>query len=322
MHLVPPRRTHRPRHGRPPSVLRAAACALALASLVSVPAVARAGKRLQMRYTAGETWQATCETVVDASATIEGKEHSTHERQILDASLTTRETLADGGAEVSLRFERCRVDSAGRGGEAYHFDSAKSGEKDQRSQELAAAFARSLPAEVLLTFDARGQIVLTSAQETLARLVQAEPRLARRLTTMLSDEAIRQMLCGSAALPEADVAVGDTWTTTTEWTAPLLGRHRVTFEFTYLGEADFQGRPCEKIGVTMQAELHSPQNLPLRLEVVKRHSGGTLWFDETAGKITDAEWTQDVTLDVTAENKRWEQRILTTQRVTLRPAGQ
>lgn len=319
MHSALPHLSRRPCRSRPHWVRCALACVVALASTLAVPAVAIAGKRLQMRYTAGETWQATCETVVEAGATIDGKEHSTYERQILDAALTTRETLADGGAEVSLRFERCRVESSGRSGQSFQFDSAKSGEKSQRSQELAAAFARLQPAEVLLTYDARGQIVETVAQKTLAGLVQAAPRLAGRLTRMLSEEAIRQALGGSAALPESAVAVGDTWTTTTDRTAPLLGRQRVTFEFTYLGTADLQGRPREKIGVTMQAELRSPQNLPLRLEVVKRHSGGTLWFDATAGKIADTEWTEDLTLNVAAENKRWEQQVQTTQRVTLRP---
>lgn len=301
--------------------LRRAVLAAALATATS--SAARADdKLLRVRFVPGEKLMAQFDTDVTADAKVGAQEINTSEHQTFEVSLETHETSPDGGAVVGQRFERMRVKTTGAGGEMVDFDSAAKNGAAGRTGDMLATFLAIQSADLRIHCDARGRVTRTNANQVLSELVRKEPKLAARLGGVLTDEGVRNMTgLGGVALPDGAVGVGDTWTTSHDRTLPLLGKQTVKTEYTYLGPAKFKGQPREKIGVAMQVDFRLPQNLPLKMEVVKQQAQGAIWLDDAAGRVTDTEMTQDLTLSVTTGEQKFQQHVVVSQYTSVRAAA-
>lgn len=293
----------------------------ALCMLLSRDCVA--GKLLRVRFTAGEKLRAQFDTDVMSNAKVGAQEIVTSEHQTFDVLLETREASADGGAVIGQRFERMRVKTSGSSGEAMEFDSAAKNGAADRGIDLLGTFRAIQAADLQIHCDARGRVTRTNAHDVLAELTRKQPKLAARLGGVLTDEGVRNMTgLGGVTLPDTAVEVGDVWTTSHERTLPLLGKQTVKTEYTYLGPDKFQGQPREKIGVTMQIDFRLPQNLPLKMEVVEQQCRGAIWLDDAAGRVSDTETKQDLTLRVAANEQTFQQLVTVSQYTSVRPADE
>jgi uncharacterized protein DUF6263 len=187
------------------------------------------------------------------------------------------------------------------GGSKITYDSTKT---EAQNNALGDFFKALVGSEFKLTLNMPKdkQITVTKVEgreEFLKKLTSANQQMKPLLDQILSDEALKQMATPTfAALPNKEVAKGDTWKATTTLDMGPIGKYENTFTYTYDGKntdaKDEAEKKWDKIKVATELKYTPPDEkaqsggLPFKIksaDLTSKDATGTIFYDGEKGRI-------------------------------------
>ncbi len=129
---------------------------------------------------------------------------------------------------------------------------------------------------------------------------------------------------GVNALPEEPVAEGDSWKTSEQSTVPRLGSLITKSQLTYVGPVEVEGRGLHRIDVVVTGTIQKIKETEgaAQIELTDQSAGGSIFFDNDAGRLSHSEFTQSMTMNVQIVGTNVQQQLEQTVNVQLEPALQ
>ena len=187
------------------------------------------------------------------------------------------------------------------GGSKITYDSTKT---EAQNNALGDFFKALVGSEFKLTLNMpkEKQITVTKVEgreDFLKKLTSANQQMKPLLDQILSDEALKQMATPTfAALPNKEVAKGDTWKATTTLDMGPIGKYENTFTYTYDGKntdaKDDAEKKWDKIKVATELKYTPPDEkaqsggLPFKIksaDLTSKDATGTIYYDPDKGRI-------------------------------------
>jgi hypothetical protein len=176
--------------------------------------------------------------------------------------------------------------------------------KEAANNPLSEFFKALVGSEFTITLDTKNMKVtkIEGRDEFLKKLVQANPQMKSLLDAILSENALKEMAEPTfAAIPQKEVAVGDSWTRDSTLDMGPIGKYENHYKYTYEGK---DGK-LDKIKVETTLKYKEPaeaaggtSGLPFKIksaELKSSNASGTILFDPEKGRIESSDMR--VTLD-------------------------
>jgi len=203
----------------------------------------------------------------------------------MDLYQTVKEVKADGSAVVIQELSRIQMESTGGLlGVTLKFDS-NDAKEDDAANALSQVLRPLIGAEFEVTYSDRGVVLDVKPPADLVKTLTSTSTTVYQ--QMFSEESFKSMLSqSSVVLPEEPVMEGSKWETKFS-SAAQAGGAAVTVSYEYAGTVQIDGKPLEKLDVTMVVKLLESK-LPdaPRLSIKKQSSSGTMYFDNVEGAMS------------------------------------
>jgi hypothetical protein len=288
-----------------------------------LPRAATAQTTLRWKLQPGDLLAVETQQQIESQVAFSGKSTATTIGLQLD--LAWKVTVADQ-REITLQqsVERIRMKLSAPPSAAIDYDSAAKGRLTGQARELAASLQPLVGAAIELKMTTRGEIVAAKpVNESGAALLSADDKTPTPGSG--SHNSVEQLLSQSLViLPEKDVSVGGTWTTSGELksTAGPL-KQETTYRLDKLAQQDGQ-QVCE---ITTKAKLTSgppaASSSPSSQSslIVKSHEHtGEIRFAADTGRLLSAEQTQKLTTERPYRETTIVVTLTSTQKTTIQPS--
>ncbi|MDX1946055.1 MAG: DUF6263 family protein [Pirellulaceae bacterium] len=171
---------------------------------------------------------------------------------------------------------------------AIEFDSQAQANLIGPARTVAATVSPLVGAEIEITLDRRGQVTgVKPLGEAAEKLLAGGKDDEGAGSAQAIQQLLRQPL---AILPEKPVAIGDSWTTTSDLAA-AVGKFQQEIVSTLAGEVEEGGQKLLKIDQKWTLTPADPAAKP-KLTLKSHQQTGTLLFAAAAGRLASAEQTQ------------------------------
>jgi Family of unknown function (DUF6263) len=196
------------------------------------------------------------------------------------------------------------------GGTTINYDSIK---PETTTNPLGEFFKALVGSEFTLTVampkDKEPNVTkIEGRDDFVKKLSNANPQMQPLLNQILSEKALLEMAQPTfAALPNKEVAVGDTWTRTSTLDMGPIGKYETTYKYTYDGK---EGKD-DKIKVETTLKYKEPAaeggvgGLPFRIKKAKldteKPSTGTIKYDSSKGRIESSTLSLDLSGELEIE---------------------
>lgn len=201
--------------------------------------------------------------------------------------------------------------------------------KDAADNPLASFFKPLIGSSFTITLDPNTMKVIKvgGREEFVKKLTDANPQMKALLSSILSEEQLKQMSEPAFTLvPDKGKKVkpGDTWERATTMKMGPIGSYQANYKYTYDGPEVKDGKTLQKISMKTTLNYTKPDakeasGLPFKItdgKLETREATGTIWFDNEAGRVADS--TMDVklkgTLKVTVSDQEADVELEQTQK--------
>jgi hypothetical protein len=178
------------------------------------------------------------------------------------------------------------------GGSKITYDSTK---EQGGTNPLGEFFKALVGSSFKLTLDGKTMTVkeVEGREAFLKKLTDANPQMKQLLEQILSKDALKEMAQPTfAAIPNKEVAKGESWKKESELNMGPIGKYKNTFTYTYEGKDD-KDKKLDKIKVETKLEYVAPADqpggaLPFRIKAADlktTSASGTILFDPEKGRI-------------------------------------
>jgi hypothetical protein len=276
-----------------------------LAALVVAAAAgpAAAATTLRWKLKAGETLHYVMDQKTVSTATLNGQNLKTTVTQTIDMTWVVKDVDAGGTADITLTFDRLRTNIESPFAK-FQYDS-----KENKAAEgpIEASLVPILKSLVGAPFSCRlspqGVFSDVKLPESLAeKLRQAAPP-GGAPAGPYSEEGLKKMISeASLILPKEELTPGKSWTQQIKNPAPGIGTMVLEKKYTYLGP-DPKAGGAEKIGLVARVEVQPTPGSALTVKIKSQDNQGTFHFDNTAGRVTDADVAEKVEMVLGAMNQ-------------------
>jgi hypothetical protein len=285
-----------------------------LVVLAVLTAPAHGQVKLEWKFKKGD--QFTQETVTSLKQTIKGL--GTERKEDLETTTISAFTVVEQNADGSVVLEQKITTMKTK--------DAASGRPADLTKHLEGATFRI----TLTPKDGRLQVTrLEGYEEMMKKITEGDPQGAKVIRSLLPEEVLRKSLEESFTfLPEKPVNKGEKWERKHDVPLGPLGRLAVTHTYIYEGPEQLDGRPVEKLAVTMAVSYTPPgkaDSAGLQFQITggsfeAKNATGTLYFDNANGKLVRADMRMnlDGKLNVTTPKGNEVIQVSQTQEVRLR----
>ena len=280
-------------------------------------ASAEAQTTLRWKFKEGEKLHYSMDQKMQMKMNIQGMEIEINNTQATDMTWAVLEVSEDGKHKMTQTIDRIRF-KMDNPMFPVEYDSKEGKEiEGPLGQILGPLFTAMVGAEIELSMNGQGEVSDLKLPEKLAKVMQSNPALAQ-MGSMFTEEGLKNMMSQSgAALPKESVSKGDTWDKKIEMKMPLIGTMKTSMAFTYLGPDTREGKKFEKIGLKAELAIEPTPGGMIQLAIKSQDMKGTIYFDNTAGRMSISLIKQNTVMEVTAGGQTFEQTIEQTITVKL-----
>lgn len=269
---------------------------------------ANAQTTLTWKLKGGDKLNYTNDTDMKQAMTVMGMDIKTSMKQGMEMSWTVN-AVQDGKADMTQKIERFHQKMEMPGGQGFAFDS-KDGKKPEGpiGQIVGPLLEAMVGAEFTLKMDPQGETSDVKVSEKLMEAIKGNPLLAQ-MGSMFSEDGMKQMMQqSSVAFPKEAISKGKTWNKVVEVKAPF-GVMKLDTTYTYQGPESRDNSKLEKIDTKSKVTIEPAAGAAVTLKIKSADVKGTIYFDNTAGRIAELTQTQKMVMEITTSG----QTIDTTQ---------
>jgi hypothetical protein len=290
---------------------------LLLAGLAGGAPVPKEGV-LRYRFKEGETLHCT---IVEKGAVEFGAAGTKIESTSTFDSTWKVTKVEKGKAAITWTIDRIQMKGDTPVG-AMSYDSKSDKEPDNEiGKMLAKALGAYAGGELKLLLDERGRIESVKYSDKLAAAIAGVPAELAPITRALAEDGLRRMVGQCLpVLPEQPPVKGKPWESQLKVRLDNID-FTLNSKYTAEGESAHGGVKLEKIvnkpTIAMSVAPGSEEKLTLN----KQEASATAWFNRATGRLVEAEYTQKVELDMTAngETTTIKGAVTTTLKLTGKP---
>ena len=145
------------------------------------------------------------------------------------------------------------------------------------------------------------------APELVAAMKKASPAMS----SMFSEDSMKQMISrGMFRFPE-EVKSGQTWDSSLEMANPILGKQIVTTEYQYVGAEDLAGTKVEKISMDVKQKIDGT-GAQAQVAIKDQSGKGVIYFDNVRGLPLETQATSAMTMEISVGGQKIESKVTTT----------
>ncbi len=256
---------------------------------------------LRWQFQKGQNYSSVTEQATVITVNIPGQPGKTEQKITTEQSLQVLDVNAEGTAKTSSTIERMvmAIDVAGQ---AMKFDTSSEEEPTGPLAEAAKLIKQMIGKAILQDMAPSGQI--SNVEVPDAMIYSGDNPLA---SALMNKKSLEEMTTRSSLeFPSDKPDVGTTWQKVAELD---MGPVKVltTTDYTYLGVKEGQHGPSHVIeGKISQTFPGAPG---IELKVVQENSKVLFYFDGIKGFLRSSELNQDLTMEISAQGQKFEQRI-------------
>ncbi len=229
--------------------------------------------------------------------------------QKIDMSWEVTQVTDDGTATVTQTIDRVRMDMSPGPGQQVKYDS-QNPDENKGAEMLLPIFDAMVGKPITMQVTPRGEIKdLKISQEMLDGIKKS---FLSQLGGMFSEEGMKQMISrGMLQFPEEAVTKGTSWESVMEMPNAILGKQVTEMRYEYAGPEMRDGRELDKLDADMTMKFEQPADAQAKITIKNQSSEGTLYFDNTAGRLAGSSVTSKMSLEIVAGGMSIEQDITT-----------
>ena len=214
----------------------------------------------------------------------------------------------DGKAKVTQSFDRVQVKMKHPQG-GFEFDSKDGKEPDDDVAKKMIPILKAMAgADVTMTMDKRGQVADLQMSDKLKEALKKAG--GGVLGDLGSEEGMKKLVeQGALVLPEGSISKGKSWNAKNDIKMPQIGKVITDTKYTYEGQEKRSGKTLEKISGAITQSIEMDKNSAITMTVKSQDSKGTIYFDNTAGRLIEAAMTQEVVMEIGGGGQTGSQKI-------------
>lgn len=267
--------------------------------VLSSGAVAQAQTTLSWKLKGNDKLKYTTDTDMKQTMSVGGMEIKTSMTQGMEMSWTVS-GLQNGKADMVQKIERFQQKMEMPGGQGFEFDS-KSGKKPEGpiGQIIGPILEAMVGAEFSLKMDPQGETTDYKISDKLLQSIKGNPLLAQ-MGGMFTEDGLKSMMQQSSiSFPKEAVSKGKSWNKIMEVKMPF-GVMKLDTTYTYQGAETRDNKNLEKIATKSTVTITPAANADIKLNIKSSDVNGTIYFDNTAGRISEMSQTQKMTMEIEA----------------------
>jgi hypothetical protein len=168
------------------------------------------------------------------------------------------------------------------------------------AQQMSKTLGMLVGPKIKVTIDELGNYSDIQVPDEIIKGITQGPAAAM-FGSQNGKETVERMFSQSnITLPEKELNVGDTWEKTTEMEMPF-GTMKVMTTYTYQGPT---AEGLEKIDAKVNVDLQPRENSPIAMKATSKEGGGTLLFDNKAGRLAESHIKQVLEMEVGGISKQ------------------
>lgn len=254
--------------------------------LLTLPVFVNGDTTLRVKFTAGEVQKLTMTQKQSMSMDIPNQpQMKTEMENVMDLETMCESIDSAGIASLQQKIARTRMTMEMPAlKKTINYDSQAEVPTDPILAQIDKMMRPMVGAKMTMKCDPLGKITDFTIDAAALSGIKGSPAAALG-GEMFSEAGMKQMTEQSAlSMPEGELKIGDTWTSSTEVNSPL-GKMTVTRDHKYLGPGEKSGQ--EKIGVTAKISLEPDPNskLPFTAKLMSGDGSGEIIFDNTLGRM-------------------------------------
>jgi Family of unknown function (DUF6263) len=281
----------------------------------------RAEKVLRWKFTAGEKTRYVMKMEMTQAMNVGGNAIDIKMTQTMDMTWTVDSVAADGVATMSQTIDRMRMEMASQGPAAMtmKLDSEDKKKPEGLAAILAPVFDGMVGKPVAMKVTPRGEISDMKIPKEMLDAFKKVPG-AEQMGGAFSEDGFKQMTTqGMLSLPEKAVADGATWTSASESKNPILGKQKMTTDYTYQGTETRDGQELEKIATKLTMKFEPPADAPAKVEVKDQDTKGMILFDGVKGRISESSSKSKMKMEITVMGMTIDEDMTVDVKMTLAP---
>jgi hypothetical protein len=281
------------------------ACSALLFVLV-LPVSLSAQTTLRWKFQKGQQLSQVIEQTMNMNAKAGDLDIETKMNQTIDAKWNVTAVNDQGIATIEQDFTRIRMkmDALGNG---FEFDSDDPKELTGIGALVGPALKALASTQFTLTMSPAGKIDKVEVSDDAVKALKSIPG-AGQLGAMFSKEGLVKMIKqGSHHFPDGALEKGDSWTIKSENELTQVGKMVVNSKLTYAGPEQVGGKQLERIDLEVTTELPKKGNDMITLK--DQSATGTIYFDNSAGRISHSTLVQNMTMGITLAGQTIDQKI-------------
>jgi hypothetical protein len=272
------------------------------------------GTTLRYRWSAGQEdrYRMTQKTVATISGMPGGGGTQTVEQAMTQTTaMKVLSVAADGTATIQQTFEAVRMEMTTPAGTMVFDSAVKEAPADPMMAGLATLLTGMVGEVITVVLKPNGGVVkvegMTRIFEKMSAAMPADVAtgpLIASLKSALSDEAMQRTFGQSfSAFPDAPVATGETWTTTSEIVQPVIGTVNTVRTSTLQAVETAGGSAMARIGIVVavkQSAEAPAAGAPMKMTMGDAKGTGEITFDVTNGRMQRTTVDMDMPMTMAA----------------------
>jgi len=277
---------------------------------------------LRWKLSKGDAFAMTVQQHTESQVAFSGKTATT--KIDLDMQLGWNVTSADEEKTVIRQtVEKIKLTIAPPTGSNVEYDSSSPARPMGQAREIADTMKVLVGAEFDLVMNPRGEILDATPVNDSAKALLAGGDMTPDEKKTSADAVQRLIRQSIVVLPETEIAVGDTWTTTAEVSvASRLFKQEMNYQL--LKNLEREDKPVFKITAT--SKLIPPSAAPPPtgkaggpLTIRSHEQTGTILFSQPLGRVIEAEQSQKLTTERTYRETTITVSLTNNQKIVLTP---
>ena len=282
--------------------------ALGAALIAATGSAAGAEKLLRYKFTPGQTVRYVTTQEDSQLFRVDSATMTLTATMIRHASQRVESVDAQGVAAVTTTFDRVQVRLKPSTGDNVEYDSDAGKRPDVHGSPMVAVLHTMVKKPFLMKIDPQGKVIDMKLpqgfQETIDEIDEENGG------GFFFEDVLKAMLEG-VVLPAEPAAPGKTWSQEQSMRFRIFGKLTDKATYRYEGSETRDGRELQRIAVKGELRVAPEKDKPQRAQTrIKRHtSDGTLYFDDSAGRITECHRKTSAEMESVTDGKTIEYRF-------------